>query len=130
MNLNGGLINFCIPTHLHEAIWSFFTNLRILGHIASQDLNLQEEMIVSSRIESVNSCLKRLLYNSNISLCELMSEINRLLDIQDKENEYRFWRLAIPNIRNHEKANFLFTKVDQCMQQYLTPNILKIQRDE
>ncbi len=83
-------------------------------------------MIASSQIESVNSYLKQLLYNSNISLCKLISKINRLLDIQDKENEYRFWRLVIPNIQNNEKANFLFIKVDQYMQQYFISNILKI----
>ncbi|CAG8834986.1 28462_t:CDS:2, partial [Gigaspora margarita] len=37
-------------------------------------------MISTSRVEAINACLKRLLYNSNTSLCELMSEIHRLLD--------------------------------------------------
>jgi len=55
-------------------------------------------MIASSRVESVNGCLKRLLPNSNVPLCDLMMEIQRLLDLQDKENEYNFWRLSIPSI--------------------------------
>ncbi|EXX73806.1 hypothetical protein RirG_057050 [Rhizophagus irregularis DAOM 197198w] len=55
-------------------------------------------MIASSRVESVNGCLKRLLHNSNIPLCDLVAEIQRLLDLQDKENEYNFWRLSIPTI--------------------------------
>ncbi|CAG8486782.1 10774_t:CDS:2 [Funneliformis caledonium] len=45
--------------------------------------------IPSSRVESVNTCLKH------------------------KENEYRFWQLAIPSIKNQQKTNFLFTKIDQ-----------------
>jgi len=87
-------------------------------------------MIASSRVESVNACLKRLLYNTNVSLCDLAKEIHRLLDIQDKQNEYKFWRLAIPNIKNQTKTNFLFTKVDQCLQKFLTPTMLKMHRDE
>ncbi|CAG8676266.1 9564_t:CDS:2, partial [Cetraspora pellucida] len=55
-------------------------------------------MITMLCVESVNACLKHLLYNLNVSLCELASEIHRLLDIQDRKNEYQFWRLAIPAI--------------------------------
>ena len=87
-------------------------------------------MIASSRVESVNACLKRLLYNSNVSLCDLAKEIHRLLDMQDKENEYRFWRLAIPTIKNQQKVNFLFTSIDQCLQDFLSPTMLKMHRDE
>jgi hypothetical protein len=72
-------------------------------------------MIASSYVESVNAYLKRLLYNSNVSLCDLAKKIHRLLDIQDKENEYRFWELAILSIKHQIKMNFLFTKIDQCL---------------
>ncbi|CAG8760375.1 3898_t:CDS:1, partial [Cetraspora pellucida] len=47
-------------------------------------------MISSFCIELVNGCLKRLLYSSNVSLYELMNEIHRLLDFQDKKEEYNF----------------------------------------
>lgn len=87
-------------------------------------------MIASSRVESVNACLKRLLNNSNIPLYDLMFEIQRLLDQQDKEKEYEFWRLAIPNIRRQNDMNFLFTKIDQCLREFLTATILKMHRDE
>ncbi|CAG8483123.1 8786_t:CDS:2 [Cetraspora pellucida] len=96
-----------------------FTNFKFTG-----------SMIATLRVESVNTCLKRLIYNSNTSLCELATEIYKLLDIQDKENEYKFWKLAIPMVKHQEKVNFLFSKVDQCIQQFLTPTMLKIQRDE
>ena len=68
-------------------------------------------MIASSRVESVNACLKRLLNNSNTPLYDLMFEIQRLLDQQDKEKEYEFWRQSIPNIRKQNNTNFLFTKM-------------------
>ncbi|CAB5115735.1 unnamed protein product [Rhizophagus irregularis] len=87
-------------------------------------------MIASSRVESVNGCLKRLLHNSNIPLCDLVAEIQRLLDLQDKENEYNFWRLSIPTIRHQKNSNFLFSKIDQILQHYLTPTMLKMHRDE
>lgn len=46
-------------------------------------------MISSSRVESMNACIKKTLFNSDISLCELMSEIHKLLDEQDKKNRYQ-----------------------------------------
>ena len=87
-------------------------------------------MIASSRIESVNACIKKMLFNSDVSLCELMSEIHKLLDEQDKRNRYQDWMLAIPSVKNLEQVNFLFTKLDKCCQSFLTPVILKLQRDE
>ncbi|CAI2199592.1 580_t:CDS:2, partial [Funneliformis geosporum] len=63
-------------------------------------------MIASSRVESVNAY------------------------IQDKENEYRFWRLAITNIKNQDKANFLFTQVDKCLQKFLISIILQMQHNK
>ena len=87
-------------------------------------------MIASSRVESVNACIKRMLFNSDASLCELMTEIHKLLDEQDKNNRYEYWKLAIPSVKNLEHANFLFTEVDKCCQRFLTPVILKLQRDE
>jgi hypothetical protein len=88
-----------------------------------------EGMIASLYVEFVNAYLKHL-YNSNVSLCNLAKEIHRLLDIQDKENKYRFWQLAIPSIKNQIKTNFLFTKIDHCLQKFFTPTMLKMHRDE
>src|SRR4051794_13022106 len=76
-------------------------------------------MIALSHIESVNACIKRMLFNSNISLCELMSEIHKLIDEQDKKNRYEYWKLAVPSVKNLEYANFLFTEVDKCCQTFL-----------
>ena len=59
-----------------------------------------------------------------------MFEIQRLLDQQDKEKEYEFWRLAIPNIRKQNDMNLLFTRIDQCLQNFLTSTILKMHRAE
>jgi hypothetical protein len=87
-------------------------------------------MIATSSVEYVNACIKRMLFNSDVSLCELMSEIHKLLDEQDKKNRYQYWKLMIPSVKNIEQVNFLFTKVDKCCQRFLTPVILKMQRDE
>ena len=87
-------------------------------------------MIASSRVESVNACIKRMLFNSDVSLCELMNEIHNLLDEQDKKYRYNYWKLAIPSVKNQEKVNFLFTGVDKCCQNFLPPAVLKLQRDE
>ncbi|CAG8676668.1 9010_t:CDS:2, partial [Racocetra fulgida] len=77
-----------------------------------------EGMIATSRVEATNACLKKFLCNSNVSLNKLMQEIYHMLDRQDKESEYQFWKLAIPFIKN------------KCCQTYLTPNMLKMQKDE
>lgn len=87
-------------------------------------------MIASSRVESVNACIKRMLFNSDASLCELMSEIHKLLNERDEKNRYQQWRLAIPSVKNLEKSNFLFTELDKCCERFLSPVILKLQRDE
>ncbi|CAG8742612.1 14238_t:CDS:2, partial [Cetraspora pellucida] len=75
-------------------------------------------------------CLKQLLHSSNVSLHELMNEIHQLLDLQDKKKEYNFWKLAISCINNQKKTNFLFKKVDECLERILTPVILQKQCDE
>ncbi|CAB4394707.1 unnamed protein product [Rhizophagus irregularis] len=75
-------------------------------------------MIASSQVESANSCIKRMLFNSDVSLCELMNEIHKLLDEQDKKNRYQYWKLAIPSVKNQEQANFLFTRVDKSFKQW------------
>jgi len=54
-------------------------------------------MIASSRVESMNACIKRMLFNSDVPLCELMSEIHKLLNEQDKKNKYQYWKRAIPS---------------------------------
>src|SRR6266542_7067968 len=87
-------------------------------------------MIATFWIESINACLKRLLHNLNITIYNLVKEIHVLLDRHDKENEYNFWQLSIPSIKNQEKVNFLFIKVDQCFQRFLRPTMLKMHRDE
>ncbi|CAG8856212.1 38422_t:CDS:1, partial [Gigaspora margarita] len=69
-----------------------FTNFKFTGG-----------MIATSRVESMNACLKCLIHNSSISLCELATEIYKLLNTQDKENEYKFWKLAIPIVKHQEK---------------------------
>ncbi|CAB4483104.1 unnamed protein product [Rhizophagus irregularis] len=53
-----------------------------------------------------------------------------MLDMQDKENEYNFWRMSIPIKKNPKTVNFLFTKVDECLQNFLTPTMLKMHQDE
>ncbi|CAB5322011.1 unnamed protein product [Rhizophagus irregularis] len=87
-------------------------------------------MIATSCVESVNACIKRMLFNSDISLCKFMSEIHKLLDEQDKKNIYQYWKLAIPSVKNQEHANFFFTEMDKYCQSFLTPAILKLQCDK
>ena len=45
---------------------------------------------ITAFIEFMNTCLKRLLYNSNIIIYNFVKEIHILLDRYDKKNEYNF----------------------------------------
>jgi hypothetical protein len=83
-----------------------------------------------SQVKSVNAYIKKLIFNSKIILCELMSKIHRLLDEQDRKNQYEYWKLTIPSVKNLDQTNFLFTKVNKCCQDFLTPVILKMQCSE
>ncbi|CAG8723112.1 11977_t:CDS:2, partial [Cetraspora pellucida] len=56
-------------------------------------------IIATSRVKATNACLKKFLYGSNMSLYELMQKIHHILDCQDKESEYLFWKLVIPSIK-------------------------------
>ncbi|GBB84668.1 hypothetical protein RclHR1_11230011 [Rhizophagus clarus] len=47
-----------------------------------------------------------------------------------KKNQYQYWKLTIPSVKNLDQTNFLFTKVDECCQNFLTPAILKMQHNE
>ncbi|CAG8826218.1 41916_t:CDS:2, partial [Gigaspora margarita] len=80
-------------------------------------------MIATSHIESVNGCLK------NFVLLRKQYQL-RFVILDNLYFDYRFWCAAIPNAQNQDKVNFLFTKVDQCLQQYLKPTILKILYDQ
>ena len=45
-------------------------------------------------------------------------------------NEYRFWWLAIPAIRNQNKRNFLFNNVDNCIKRFFILTILQMQQNK
>ncbi|PKY51854.1 hypothetical protein RhiirA4_546793 [Rhizophagus irregularis] len=65
-------------------------------------------MIANSQVESVNACLKHLIYSSNTSLYDLMIEIHRLLDMQDQREQYTFWKLFFTPImlqRQYDEIN-------------------------
>ncbi|CAB4383159.1 unnamed protein product [Rhizophagus irregularis] len=47
--------------------------------------------------------------------------------MQDQREQYTFWKLVIPYIKNQDKANFLFQQVYKCLK---TPIMLQRQHDE
>ena len=86
-------------------------------------------IIATSQVEVMNACLKCLMYNSDVSLCDLIFHIQQLLDNQEKWHEYDLWHSFI-SLKHRIQANFLFSKVNYCVEQFLTPNMLKMQHDE
>jgi hypothetical protein len=72
-----------------------------------------EGMIASSQVESVNSCIKRMLFNSDVSLYGLMNEIHKLLDKQDKKNRYQYWKLCDSISKKSRAGKFFVYKSRQ-----------------
>ncbi|PKY28574.1 hypothetical protein RhiirB3_444793 [Rhizophagus irregularis] len=76
-------------------------------------------MIASSRVKSINAYLKRLLNNSNILLYDLIFEIQRLLDQQNKEGNMNSTSRVNQDVDMHEK------RISEVVIEQLSNDILK-----
>ncbi|CAG8561718.1 12188_t:CDS:2 [Cetraspora pellucida] len=72
------------------------------------------------------------LYRNSLVKTTFYDRFTKLIDdySKNKQNQYKYWRLAILMVKNIEQANFLFTEVNKCCQKFLTPTILKMQCNE
>ncbi|CAB4387304.1 unnamed protein product [Rhizophagus irregularis] len=85
----------------------------------------------SSPVESINVWIKSYIFNSNISLCELGDVIERRQIAENKKYQLVLWKAAIPCVPTQiSTAAFMFTSINQKLEEYLPPAILELQRDE
>ncbi|CAB5360484.1 unnamed protein product [Rhizophagus irregularis] len=85
----------------------------------------------SSPVESINAWIKSYIFNSNISLCELGDVIERRQMAENKKYQLVLWKAAIPCMPTQiSTAAFMFTSINQKLEEYLPPAILELQRDE
>ncbi|CAB5395470.1 unnamed protein product [Rhizophagus irregularis] len=85
----------------------------------------------SSPVESINAWIKSYIFNSNISLCELGNVIERRQMAENKKYQLVLWKAAIPCVPTQiSTAAFMFTSINQKLEEYLPPAILELQRDE
>ncbi|CAB4414328.1 unnamed protein product [Rhizophagus irregularis] len=85
----------------------------------------------SSPVESINAWIKSYIFNSNISLCELGDVIERRQMAENKKYQLVLWKAAIPCVPTQiSTAAFMFTSINQKLEEYLPPAILELQRDE
>ncbi|CAB5376712.1 unnamed protein product [Rhizophagus irregularis] len=85
----------------------------------------------SSPVESINAWIKSYIFNSNISLCELGDVIERRQMAENKKYQLVLWKAAIPCVPTQiSTAAFMFTSINQKLEEYLPPAILELQKDE
>jgi hypothetical protein len=85
----------------------------------------------SSPVESINAWIKSYIFNSNISLCELGDVIEKRQVSENRKYQLILWKAAIPCIYTQiSTAAFMFTSINQKLEEYLPPAILNLQKDE
>ncbi|CAG8489632.1 17060_t:CDS:1 [Gigaspora rosea] len=84
----------------------------------------------TSRVESYNSAIKRSIFNSNTNLLELAEVLETQIRKEDENTQYLYWKTNIPNTFAIKVSQELFPDIDELLICFLSPTVLKIQRDE
>ncbi|CAG8480192.1 10459_t:CDS:2 [Scutellospora calospora] len=73
-------------------------------------------MSSTSRVESYNSKIKRLIFNSNTTLLELAEKLSVCILEEDKKTEYALFRASIPKAVLVATANTILPNIKQALQ--------------
>ena len=84
----------------------------------------------TSRNEGENSTLKRLLGNSNISLCELFDALEEKYQEESDYCEFVNWKQTIPQIGPQNMAKVIFGPVVKQLKEFIMPNVIKKQEEQ
>ncbi|CAG8797600.1 23625_t:CDS:1, partial [Gigaspora rosea] len=87
-------------------------------------------MSSTSWVESYNSKIKKLIFNSNTTLLELAEKLSACILEEDKKTEYALFRASIPKAVLVATADSIFLNVCSMLRKYLTVEMLKIQEDQ
>ncbi|CAG8818824.1 23917_t:CDS:1, partial [Dentiscutata erythropus] len=81
----------------------------------------------TSRVESYNAQVKRLVLNSNISLLKLAEALEASIEEKIKKAKYAYWKTRIPLTSSAATLlQTLFPKLNKALSQFITPEIQKI----
>ncbi|CAG8448598.1 13191_t:CDS:2 [Gigaspora rosea] len=92
--------------------------------------NVITGMFSTSRVESYNAKIKRLIFNSNMTLLELAEKLLVCILEEDKKTEYALFRASIPKTALSATADTILPNVCKMLGKYLTAELLKIQEDQ
>ncbi|CAG8799889.1 2760_t:CDS:1, partial [Gigaspora rosea] len=85
----------------------------------------------TSRVESYNAQVKRLVLNSSISLFELAEALEANIEEENKKAKYAYWKTQISLTSSATTLlQALFPELDKALSQFITPEMQKIQRAE
>ena len=87
-------------------------------------------MSSTSRVESYNSKIKRLIFNSNTTILELAEKLTAYVLEEDKKTEYSLFRASAPKVALVATVNTILPNVCNMLCKYLTVEVLRIQEDQ
>ncbi|CAG8546531.1 7381_t:CDS:2, partial [Racocetra fulgida] len=82
-------------------------------HFVTEESNVEsnvESVENVEYIENIDNDLKTLFMINSAEDDASKLYSGKLLDQEDKKNQYQYWKLAVPMIKNVENTNFLFTQ--------------------
>ncbi|PKK59472.1 kinase-like protein [Rhizophagus irregularis] len=106
---------------------------RLLDESTSKKLNeIPERLHASSPVESINTWIKVIfLILIFLCTCELGDVIERRQIAENKKYQLVLWKAAIPCVPTQiSTAAFMFTSINQKLEEYLPPAILELQKYE
>ncbi|CAG8814538.1 31471_t:CDS:2, partial [Racocetra persica] len=74
----------------------------------------------TSFVESQNACIKRVLENSNTSLCDLGKVLMERSKEEQKRKQFEKWKRGVPSMTN---ATTIFSSIESLVKCYLKPNV-------
>ncbi|CAG8501438.1 8930_t:CDS:2 [Scutellospora calospora] len=87
-------------------------------------------ILSTSQVESYNSKIKKLIFNSNTTILELVDKLTAYILEEDKKTEYTLFRASVPKTALVATADTILPNICKILRKYLTVEILKIQEDQ
>ena len=117
---NENVVNYLQRLYVNKESWakSFVLKLFTAG------------MSSTSRVESYNSKIKRLIFNSNTTILELAEKLTACVLEEDKKTEYSLFRASAPKAALVATADTILPNVCNMLRKYLTVEVLRIQEDQ
>ncbi|CAG8600364.1 11076_t:CDS:2, partial [Gigaspora rosea] len=117
---NENVVNYLQRLYVNKESWAKLFVLKLFT----------AGMSSTSRVESYNSKIKRLIFNSNTTLLELAEKLTACVLEEDKKTEYSLFRASAPKVALVATADTILPNVCNMLCKYLTVEVLRIQEDQ